>query len=157
MCAECVLADVAEQIAELDDPSRRLCRRCEERRPVEDFYAGRRVCKGCIRLKKYGLTQRGYDILMEEQGGQCPICETSIVDQVPAVDHDHETGQVRGLLCTHCNWVIGLFGDDPERLRRAADFLTVPPATQSYEFNLGPCGCGPSDGPLDTVGQRASE
>lgn len=78
------------------------------------------------RLKKYGLTSEDYERLLEEQGGRCPICHvTEGTDGYGewSIDHDHDTGFVRGLLCGHCNRALGLFRDDPESLRRAASYL----------------------------------
>ena len=48
---------------------------------------------------------------------------TASVQAEPRIDHDHGTGNVRGVLCHACNVSLGLFGDDPVRLRRAADYL----------------------------------
>lgn len=77
----------------------------------------------------FGITLEQYNEMFERQGGVCAICkkpETWLYrDKVRAlaVDHDHETGRVRGLLCGNCNRAIGQMLDDPERLRRAADYL----------------------------------
>jgi hypothetical protein len=74
---------------------------------------------------KYGLTHEQYKSLLISQGSRCAICRT----KTPrgrgewAVDHDHTTGKVRGLLCTKCNTGIGLFDDDPARLRAAIKYL----------------------------------
>ncbi len=71
--------------------------------------------------KMYGITPGAYDQLHAEQDGRCGVCLT------PAelvVDHDHVTGRVRGLLCRRCNRSIGQLNDDPEILRRAADWLS---------------------------------
>jgi hypothetical protein len=60
------------------------------------------------------------DVMLEAQGGVCAICQAA-----PAahVDHDHETGAVRALLCFNCNGGLGQFKDDPEVLRAAADYV----------------------------------
>lgn len=82
--------------------------------------------------KKYGITLERYEELRQSQGGGCAICgrtepigrASAVVDDVWLhVDHNHETGQVRGLLCTNCNHSLGGFGDDPAILRRAAAYL----------------------------------
>lgn len=59
--------------------------------------------------------------MLEEQGGLCAICGNPL--EVPCVDHDHETNQVRGLLCNPCNRGLGLFKDKPETLRSAAAYI----------------------------------
>ena len=56
--------------------------------------------------------------MLERQAGLCPICRRGLGDK-PHVDHDHETGEVRGLLCFTCNVGLGNFSDDVERLQRA--------------------------------------
>ena len=74
----------------------------------------------------YGLTAGDVIAMLAAQDGGCAICghkPDSTSDRRLAIDHDHETGRVRGLLCYRCNTAIGLLGDDPERLRRAADYL----------------------------------
>jgi hypothetical protein len=77
-------------------------------------------------LKKYGLAVEQYDAMSDAQGGICSICFFD--DGMPqtrrlAVDHDHQTGNVRGLLCTRCNLAIGYARDDPSLLRAMARYL----------------------------------
>lgn len=74
------------------------------------------------RLKRYGLTPEAFAAMLEEQGSKCAICRASLVEEV-LVDHDHETGRVRGLLCRPCNSGIGHLGDDPARVRAALTYL----------------------------------
>lgn len=73
---------------------------------------------------KYGLRPVDYDRMYHEQEGCCMICgvHQSETDRFH-VDHDHETDAVRALLCSHCNKGLGQFKDDPDKLRRAADYL----------------------------------
>lgn len=73
------------------------------------------------RKKRYGLTREEQAALHEAQHGLCAICDTPM--RKSCVDHDHETGRVRGLLCNPCNRGLGQFGDDPERIERAAAYL----------------------------------
>ena len=79
------------------------------------------------RLRKYGITAVQYRQILARQGGGCAVCGlTDSGDRRGGrlhVDHDHDSGQVRGILCTNCNLGIGKFGDDPGRLRRAAIYL----------------------------------
>lgn len=72
---------------------------------------------------KYGMSLEEYDKLFEEQTDLCAICnETS--KSTLHVDHDHDTGVVRGLLCGSCNKALGLFKDDPARIEQAVYYLT---------------------------------
>lgn len=75
--------------------------------------------------RKYGITANDRDrMLMEEQGGKCKSCGT---DQPGsklgwAIDHCHESGRVRGILCHGCNVALGLMKEDHERIRKLADY-----------------------------------
>lgn len=74
--------------------------------------------------RRYGLTPAQLAELRESQFNRCGICKRDFgATTRPEVDHDHATGQVRGLLCCRCNKGIGQFGDDPEHLDSAAIYL----------------------------------
>lgn len=76
--------------------------------------------------RHYGITPEDYATQLAVQGGACAICGTdNPSDRWDnfAVDHDHETGEVRGLLCGKCNKAIGLLSDDVSRLRSAIAYL----------------------------------
>ncbi len=76
------------------------------------------------RLKKaYGIGYDEYSAMAVKQGGGCAICGQKDEWFNLAVDHCHEKGFVRGLLCGQCNKGLGLFADNPERLRAAAAYL----------------------------------
>lgn len=72
------------------------------------------------------MTWEVYDALWEEQDGKCGICETDMIwdSRFTHVDHDHETGKVRGLICGPCNQGLGSLGDSIERLQKAITYLT---------------------------------
>ncbi|MFB6568365.1 endonuclease VII domain-containing protein [Streptomyces noursei] len=121
----------------------------------EEFYAARetgkrrRECRTCVKeyvakwqrrnkekfaqyvlaykLKsEFGITIEDRDRMLVEQNGLCAICKAEPhPTQGLAVDHCHDTGRVRGLLCHKCNRGIGYFKDSPERLRRAAAYLNT--------------------------------
>lgn len=75
----------------------------------------------------YGLT--GDQWLELIKAGRCPLCEKRYTPaRTPVVDHHHTTGLVRGATCSACNYRIGLLHEDVGWLRRAADYLTDPPA-----------------------------
>lgn len=74
--------------------------------------------------KKFGITPAEYDALLASQNGGCAICgQQCPTNRNLAVDHDHETGRIRGLLCNPCNRAVGLLRDDPDLLAKAAQYL----------------------------------
>ena len=103
------------------------------RQKSRDFYAKRKALglkyndnrKAFLR-RKYGLTLEQYAAMWFAQEGRCVGCEQFQEGKKLAVDHDHDSGHVRGLLCTDCNRAVGLLKDDADRLRRLADYLKDP-------------------------------
>lgn len=92
-------------------------------------------------MQKHGLTVEQFDELFARQNNVCAICSSppglnprwkdkSAIRNLK-IDHDHETGAVRGLLCHNCNVAIGLLKDSPNLFRRAADYLEWPPYSSS--------------------------
>jgi len=81
--------------------------------------------------KLYGITPEQYEEMLSEQGGLCAVCRQPEPDAHGrtgtqfslSVDHCHDTGRVRGLLCQKCNRAIGLLGDNVELLRAAIRYL----------------------------------
>ena len=84
-------------------------------------------------MKNYGLTTEDYEILLKKQNGLCAICNRAETSKSPidesfrrlAVDHDHETGKVRGLLCASCNNGLGCFKDNIDLLQASVDYLKL--------------------------------
>lgn len=77
-------------------------------------------------MKQFGITPDDYDRMLNEQNGGCAICDSDKSGNRSKnfmIDHDHETGKVRGLLCYRCNQAIGAFDDNPDLLRKAATYL----------------------------------
>jgi|SRR5882757_42114 len=89
----------------------------------------RSAAHGAHILKVYGITSEQYGALYEAQGGTCYICQraTGKVRRL-AVDHDHQSGYVRGLCCKPCNSTLALARDDVVFFERAIDYLNNPPA-----------------------------
>lgn len=103
------------QIARRDPASRKESqRRWTERHPEK------------VRAKHlrraYQMSMEEYEAALTAQNGRCAACG-DLSDRRLHVDHDHRTQQRRGLLCWRCNNGLGLFADDPARLRAAADYL----------------------------------
>ncbi len=83
--------------------------------------------------RRFGLTLEQYDEMLRSQGGGCALCGRAPREgKALHVDHDHETGRVRGLLCFTCNNALGDFEDDPVRLREAARYV------EAFEPSLEP-------------------
>lgn len=85
----------------------------------------RRYSRAATLKKKYGLTLEEYDQMVDERDGRCDICQRrpSGTHRSLCVDHCHETGRIRGLLCSPCNRAIGQLGDTAEHLSRALEYL----------------------------------
>lgn len=77
-------------------------------------------------LRKYGLTQQDWDQMVARQRGRCAVCPTAEPGgrgESWHIDHDHVTGQVRGLLCQRCNLGISMLGDSPDLMRAALRYV----------------------------------
>lgn len=74
-------------------------------------------------FNKYGITREEYERLVDKQSNKCKICNK--VAKL-SIDHCHESGVVRGLLCTQCNSGLGLFKDNTEFLSSAIEYLNLP-------------------------------
>jgi len=73
--------------------------------------------------RKFGMTVEQYEQLLTIQNGVCAICFQPPVTKRLAVDHDKETGQIRGLLCVNCNTAIGLLKHDIRNIDNAKTYL----------------------------------
>lgn len=124
----------------------RRCSRCGQEKPLEDFVRNRSArtgrgyhCRPChnrvsrenrelhhgsvrnFQLKRrYGIDADHVAELIQRQDGLCAICVTR---QAKHVDHDHDTGNVGGVLCFSCNGALGQFRDDSDRLAAALEYL----------------------------------
>ena len=94
------------------DPRCKNCHRkeCAESRRVYDKTKKGKRSKFKAHLKyKYNITVDEYDSMFEEQNGVCKVCGLPEINRRLAVDHDHKTNKVRGLLCSSCNVQLGWF------------------------------------------------
>lgn len=102
------------------EQAREYQRRFRTERPEEYRATQRRH----TRRKKYGLTQEQWDAMLTQQGNVCAICKrANETGKEWHTDHCHTTGTVRGILCQHCNLMLGHAQDNPERLEAAARYL----------------------------------
>lgn len=126
----------------------KTCTKCLRAKPLSKFYEHVETrdglqswCKACfkkyrgkdrrldanLRYRYDGFTLVEYDAMLEGQGGCCAICGKTPAENNRrlATDHNHETGEVRGLLCDNCNRALGLLQDSPEVCRRAMLYLRM--------------------------------
>lgn len=90
-------------------------------------------CKGYSLKQNYGITIREYEALYSKQNGRCAVCgiegkpfdSSNGKTNTLAVDHDHNTGKIRGLLCSSCNRGLGFMKEDPKILQAALLYLTI--------------------------------
>ncbi|MFK0171342.1 endonuclease VII domain-containing protein [Streptomyces sp. NPDC090306] len=113
----------------------KLCRSCGQIKPHAEWHRNSSAsdglstrCRACRAVqgrqghlkRRYGITESERDGLISSQGGVCCIC---LAAPAVHVDHCHETGRVRGVLCFSCNAALGQFKDRPEAIRRAAAYV----------------------------------
>lgn len=126
-CKECLKAKAAERYSDPEVRARVVAQ-------ARQYHDRTRPARRAKSLAKYGITPEQYDALFDEQGGRCAICRREGLRlgaggdanrrNVLCVDHCHDSGEVRGLLCQTCNRAIGLMQDDPDLLRSAITYLT---------------------------------
>lgn len=135
---ECYQASRAAKVVTM------TCKHCGEPFTVKGYRATRRkgYCSTSCRARgvatetrpsrkswqetRYGLTSEDIDRLLQRQAGVCAICQ--VPHDALCIDHDHTTGEVRGLLCKTCNSGIGFLGDSITNVKRALLYLKQPPA-----------------------------
>ena len=78
--------------------------------------------RNSVLKRKYGLNLESYQEILESQAFKCAICLAE-TDETLHVDHCHDTGVVRGLLCGNCNRALGLLKENSEIVSRAAKYL----------------------------------
>lgn len=137
-------AAVAVEGNPVSESPKKRCSKCGTEKSLDDFHAIKKAkdgrqsyCKECMKAssRKANWARQDIDIdpdtrsLLDEAGDfRCAICDRT-PEEVPgvfkelSVDHDHTSKGVRSLLCQPCNLAIGLFQEDPERMRIAADYV----------------------------------
>lgn len=144
VCRETKPLHAYHRLASSKDGHQPLCRDCAKVKRQHyyrrDVASGRRSAyrestqtetRNRTLRRLYGITEAEYQALHDAQGGVCAICGQPETRRTRgphlrrlAVDHDHQTGKVRGLLCGDCNRGLGYFRDHPEILRQAVAYLS---------------------------------
>ena len=96
----------------------------EAQRKYKSTESGRKALRNDHLKRKFGITLIEYDTMLAGQNGTCCICKNKCpTGRNLAVDHDHSTGKIRGLLCLHCNRLLGNAKDSLSTLRSAVVYL----------------------------------
>ena len=96
------------------------CKECNK-----EYREGRKEIIKNYQLKhRFGLSLENYKELLKNQNNSCKICKIPCrTGKMLAVDHNHKTGNIRGLLCAYCNRALGLLNDDTQLLEEAIKYL----------------------------------
>lgn len=131
-CSKCKIEKTYDKFRFHNGPSSRIrasCSDCDNlasrtRRKKNPEKYRQLIRKSHLKIK-YGLSLAGYSEKLKAQGGACAICLSPDPsgNGVFAVDHNHSTNQVRGLLCQGCNQGLGQFREDITSLRNAINYL----------------------------------
>lgn len=142
------------ELRDQEGADEKVCKTCLVIKPLSAFHGHsgntkarkgcKSVCKQCTNAKlnetydpqvarrkglkhKYGMTIEQYDEMLANQDYRCAVCGTDTPGHTGrfVVDHSHETGNVRALLCNRCNRGLGFFKDNPSLLRDAARYLEI--------------------------------
>jgi len=117
----------------------KTCTACSAIKALSEFFSYKKgyyhsCCKKCSKVKsqkyhknvyrfaKYGLKKEDYHIMLINQNNKCAICKSELNNEV-TIDHCHESGKVRGILCGKCNKGLGNFRDNVEFLTNAINYL----------------------------------
>lgn len=113
----------------------KLCTKCNLAKPKDDFYfvthkncykSYCKICENNVRFKRiYNLSDKEFDdVMLRKENNKCEICgnENANGKQLH-LDHNHDTGKVRGVLCTNCNLSIGLLKEDIDKLEKIIYYL----------------------------------
>lgn len=114
------------QYSDKNEYQRQWCKLNPEK--TKEYYLRRdkEIMREKAWLRRYNMTRLQYDELFKKQNGCCAICETKEIGRgftYFCVDHDHNTGKIRGLLCDLCNRGLGYFRDNPLFFKKAGEYL----------------------------------
>jgi len=143
-CSSCQTEKVLDSFCKhrgMKDGHNNNCKECVKQHTQEnkekvrkyksDYYsANREKCIARDRKsylkRKYNVTVEWYEEQLKKQNGECMICGTTEgggISSLLHVDHNHETGQIRGLLCQPCNTGLGLFKENTQLLQKAIQYV----------------------------------
>lgn len=143
-CSKCLNCDQQRQALRRADPNKKLLIKSQRKKRYQDkkdkinkarreLYASNSNIKmralGYDLKRKFGISLNDYNEMLHRQGGACAICRSKNVGRSDgikfAVDHDHNTGKIRGLLCKSCNTLLGNAKESIETLKAAKAYLQM--------------------------------
>lgn len=95
---------------------RPTCKVCHNTASTQNYENNKRAWRATFYQRRYGISIERFEEMLAKQNDVCAVClkpETSKKFEHLSVDHDHETGRVRGLLCAKCNRLLGIFEKNP--------------------------------------------
>ena len=98
----------------------------ERKAKMREYFQKNKAKWKIYTYRRYGLTEQQYNEMLVNQNFSCAICKTHMSEctkQGLCVDHDHETGQVRGLLCKGCNIALGEAKENTETLKEMINYV----------------------------------
>jgi len=136
----CSVCKTVKPIVEFYNPRQSACKECEKAKKRAAYKAsngnGREMVYEVNLRRRYGITLAEYKAMVAAQDGCCAICGERPEARMH-VDHDHDTGMIRQLLCPPCNAALGGARDRPDLLRAMADYLERHQRVQPTLFGLG--------------------
>jgi hypothetical protein len=139
VCQKCSGNTTRIKHKQIEDTDMKICPECKRLLKQTDFYKNNNktdklssYCKKCLHTKdierRYGIDKEKLDIMLKEQDNKCPGCgktfdlKSKKKSDIPHIDHDHETGKIRGILCHRCNLALG-FVEDNKLLENLIKYL----------------------------------
>lgn len=131
----------------IDSEGYKICSKCQQRKHHTEFRKANdtkdkyySACNNCAtasqNLCKYGITTKEYQEILDKQNNQCKICGHSLYknNKKPNIDHNHDNNIIRGILCHHCNLMLGHFKEQPHILHRAIQYLKNDSIVYDYQI-----------------------
>ncbi len=107
-----------------------FCGKCKKTLPVSEFPKSNQTkcglgghCKACSKIYAWQLKHNISESEAFELAKQQNKCEVCLIQEVCHLDHDHETGAIRGFLCGNCNRALGLLFDNPETIQKLKEYI----------------------------------